>query len=186
MTLQHWLRLRFARVLWPLLIALVFALPASLAHDGPNHTIAYDDGEAAVGYDAASVLAVAEEKTAALGERALVAKLGEFLAAETEAATFRVGEVLPDGRIAGNGPGAALRNGPDFSFRTGTPQEVYRRLETYHGIDPALASERLHTIKAANGFGAADNVVLDLTGNVYNPGTGEWLGSLTQGGKKFR
>lgn len=48
---------------------------------------------------------------------------------------------------------------------------------------PALASERLHAIKASAGLGAADNVVFDYGGNVYHPTTGEWLGGLTEGGK---
>ena len=82
----------------------------------------------------------------------------------------------------------AAKNCPKFTFnfKTAKPDEIYRRLKQFHGIDPALASERLHAIKSANGFGAADNVVLDLTGNVYNPATGEWLGSLTAGGAKLR
>ena len=46
------------------------------------------------------------------------------VAAKPEATTFEVGEILPDGRIAGDGPGAALRNGPDFSFRTKEDQRV--------------------------------------------------------------
>ena len=52
------------------------------------------------------------------------------------------------------------------------------------GRDPALASERLHQIKAAAGRGAADNVLFDLSGGVYDPVTGTWLGSLTEGGAK--
>jgi hypothetical protein len=32
--------------------------------------------------------------------------------------------------------------------------------------------------------GPADNVIFDMTGNVYDPVTKEWLGSLTQGGAK--
>jgi RHS repeat-associated protein len=65
---------------------------------------------------------------------------------------------------------------------TGNFDEVARRLERYHGIDRALASERLHEIKAATGRGPADNVLFDLTGNVYDPVTRESLGSLTAGG----
>ncbi len=63
---------------------------------------------------------------------------------------------------------------------------VYQRLRDYHGIDSALASERLHQIKAAAGFRGNDNVLFDLTGNVYDPRTGAWLGSLTAGGAKRR
>jgi len=63
------------------------------------------------------------------------------------------------------------------------PGEVYRRLEKYHGIDPNLASERLHQIKPETGHGASDNVIFDLSGNVYDQ-SGNWLGSLTEGGSK--
>jgi hypothetical protein len=63
-------------------------------------------------------------------------------------------------------------------------QEIFRRLERFHGIDPGLASDRLHAIKEKSGRGASDNVIFDLTGNVYNPDTLKWLGSLTEGGGK--
>jgi hypothetical protein len=63
-------------------------------------------------------------------------------------------------------------------------QEIFGRLEEYHGIDPALASERLHAIKKKSGRGAGDNVIFDLTGNVFDPDTLEWLGSMTEGGSK--
>jgi|JI8StandDraft_1071087.scaffolds.fasta_scaffold180962_3 hypothetical protein len=36
----------------------------------------------------------------------------------------------------------------------------------------------------AMGRGGADNVVLDLTGNILSPEAGAWLGSLTAGGAK--
>jgi RHS repeat-associated protein len=62
-------------------------------------------------------------------------------------------------------------------------EEVYRRLESFHGIDHNLASDRLHEIKKAAGRGPADNVVFDMTGNVYDE-YGNWLGSLTQGGAR--
>ena len=61
---------------------------------------------------------------------------------------------------------------------------VFKRLKKYHGIDSNIASKRLHDIKYSTGRGGADNVVFDLTGNVYDPNTGELLGSLTQGGTK--
>ena len=59
---------------------------------------------------------------------------------------------------------------------------IFGRLQKYHGISPEIASERLHAIKEAAGRGGAANVAFDLTGNVYDPDSGEWLGSLTQGG----
>jgi hypothetical protein len=49
------------------------------------------------------------------------------------------------------------------------PKTVYNQLEKYHGIDPKLASERLHEIKQAAGRGPADNVVFNMTGNVFAP-----------------
>jgi RHS repeat-associated protein len=65
---------------------------------------------------------------------------------------------------------------------TSNYDQVAWRLAQYHGIPPHIASARLHAIKSANGLGGADNVVFDFTGNVWNPRTGEYLGSLTQGG----
>lgn len=74
-----------------------------------------------------------------------------------------------------------------------TPEAVralYRRLEEENGIDPTLASERLHEIKDRNGFGAADNVALSWCGDVFDPNgvddpdTRVWLGSLTAGGAR--
>jgi RHS repeat-associated protein len=61
--------------------------------------------------------------------------------------------------------------------------EIFRRLERFHGIDPVTASERLHDIKRTAGHGPADNVIFDLTGNIYDQ-IGNWIGSLTQGGAK--
>lgn len=75
--------------------------------------------------------------------------------------------------------------GGNLPFRTFTnEQAAFQHLEKYHGINPKLASERLHDIKRAAGRGPADNVAIDRTGNVFNPKSGEWLGSLTQGGAK--
>jgi hypothetical protein len=61
---------------------------------------------------------------------------------------------------------------------------IFRNLDKYHGIDSILASDRLHLIKDQNGLGAADNVIFDMTGNVYHPVTGENLGTLTMGGAR--
>jgi hypothetical protein len=72
-----------------------------------------------------------------------------------------------------------------FGFKvTKSWKEITARLEKHHGIDPLLAKARLHVIKPGAGRGGEDNVVFDLTGNIYNPKTGELLGSLTQGGAK--
>ncbi|MCP4303941.1 MAG: hypothetical protein GY788_03480, partial [bacterium] len=60
--------------------------------------------------------------------------------------------------------------------------EIARRLDVNHGIPRVTASERLHEIKAASGLGGADNVLFGPTGDVWDPVTGDWLGSLTAGG----
>lgn len=73
-------------------------------------------------------------------------------------------------------------SGGDSGRRTADAAEIFRRLANYHGIPEALSSDRLHAIKELWGRGAADNVLFDLTGNVFDPKTGEWLGSLTEGG----
>ncbi len=71
---------------------------------------------------------------------------------------------------------------PPNARRTRDEEEVFRRLERYHGIEQALASRRLHGIKQQAGRQADDPVLFDLTGNVYDPATLEWLGGLTEGG----
>lgn len=69
---------------------------------------------------------------------------------------------------------------PGNPFRgPNAPQQAYKHLKKYHGIDPTVASNRLHKIKQRAGLGAADEVVIGRTGDVYNARTGERLGSLT-------
>jgi len=80
--------------------------------------------------------------------------------------------------------GAAAQRLGSGARTTTNAAEVFRRLETFHGIDPALASERLHQIKDAAFHGGADNVIFDLTGNVYDE-LGNLIGSLTEGGAKL-
>ena len=60
--------------------------------------------------------------------------------------------------------------------------EVFRRLERFHGIGKTVASQRLHELKRKSGRQPNDDVMFDLTGNVYDPATRTWLGSLTEGG----
>ncbi len=60
--------------------------------------------------------------------------------------------------------------------------EIFRRLEKNNGVSREDASLRLHDIKRSTGRGGADNVLFDMSGNVYNPDTLEWIGSLTAGG----
>jgi len=68
---------------------------------------------------------------------------------------------------------ARILTGPD------APSRLYPHLERFHGIPPHVARERLHAIKDAAHRGPADNIILDWTGNVFDPVTRQWLGSLT-------
>jgi len=76
------------------------------------------------------------------------------------------------------------RHAKRFLPVAGSAKALYKRLERFHGIGEELASERLHEIKCRAGYGGDDNVVLDFTGNVYDPGSLRWIGSLTEGGAK--
>lgn len=60
-------------------------------------------------------------------------------------------------------------------------EDVFKRLKDFHDIDRDLASKRLHEIKRAAGLKGED-ALLDLTGNVYHPQTGQRIGSMTEGG----
>jgi hypothetical protein len=69
---------------------------------------------------------------------------------------------------------------PGNPFRGPTAsQQAFQHLRRFHGLDPAVASNRLHRIKQRAGLTAADEVVIGRTGDVYNAVTGEHLGSLT-------
>ena len=57
---------------------------------------------------------------------------------------------------------------------------VFKHLERHNGVEPHVASDRLHEIKSRENLGGADNVVVDLTGNVFHPVTGEHIGMLTR------
>jgi hypothetical protein len=61
---------------------------------------------------------------------------------------------------------------------------AFDHLQKYHGIGKHLASERLHSIKSHFGYSGNVNVLIDRTGNVYDPVSLEWLGMLTEGGAK--
>ncbi len=69
---------------------------------------------------------------------------------------------------------------PDNARRTMNEDEIFKRLEKYHGVDRTKASEILHEIKRTSGRGGADNVLFDLTGGVYDPDTLENIGNLIQ------
>ena len=75
--------------------------------------------------------------------------------------------------LPGNLPGKKYFFGPN------APTEAYKHLQKYHGIDPNVASNRLHKIKQKAGLGGADDVVIGRTGDVYNAETGDFLGHLT-------
>jgi hypothetical protein len=71
-------------------------------------------------------------------------------------------------------------NVPGNPFRgPGAPQRAFDHLERFHGLDPHVASNRLHTLKQSGGLGAADDVIIGRTGDVYDARTGDWLGTLT-------
>jgi RHS repeat-associated protein len=94
------------------------------------------------------------------------------------------------------GPGGLYKSGadvvravnrlPSSARLTENFDDVAGRLERYHGIDRQVARERIHEIKASQGIPADANVVMDLTGNVFHPISGEWLASITSGGKIAR
>ena len=67
---------------------------------------------------------------------------------------------------------------PSNARRTANEDEIFWRLEKYHGVDKHKASELLHEIKQASGRGGSDNVLFDLTGGVYDPFTLENIGNL--------
>lgn len=73
---------------------------------------------------------------------------------------------------------------PENARRTTNVRFVFERLREYNGISPELASQRLHSIKQAAGFGGAHNVIFDYSGGVYDPRTLQFLGTLTEGGAK--
>jgi hypothetical protein len=76
------------------------------------------------------------------------------------------------------------RNARRFPQAAESARAAFARLERFHGIKPELASDRLHDIKSKLGYSANTNLVFDFTGNVYDPDTLEWVGSLTEGGAK--
>lgn len=69
---------------------------------------------------------------------------------------------------------------PGRPFRgPNAPQEAFDHLRKYPGVNPEVASNRLHRLKEPGGLGPADNVAIRRTGDVYNAQTGERMGSLT-------
>ena len=69
---------------------------------------------------------------------------------------------------------------PGKPFRgPNAPERAYKHLEDYHGVSRDVARNRLHKLKELGNLGAADDVVIGKTGDVYNAATGEHLGFLT-------
>ena len=89
-----------------------------------------------------------------------------------EAADVAAQVVKKAGDIPSNIPGTPF-------YGDNAAKEAFKHLNKYHGVDPKEASKLLHDIKKANGFSPADNMVIGKSGDVYHPGTGEWLGTLT-------
>jgi RHS repeat-associated protein len=117
------------------------------------------------------------------GARPLIMGLRPLLAPLVAPLVPRTGRLPPISSRFGPGTvGAAQPVLPDNARRLKNVTELFRRLQEHHGIDPNLASERLHKIKSIAGLGPADNVIFDLTGGVYHPTTLTFLGSLTTGG----
>ena len=86
------------------------------------------------------------------------------------------------GLLVHNNCGDELRKGlPNNARSTKSFDEIAKRLNDNCGIDPNLASERLHKLKEITGRGGADNVIFDMSGNVYDSVTRELIGTLTRG-----
>ncbi len=122
----------------------------------------------------------------------LVYGLGSLAASAFNAVAQEAFSLLGSGNIGSNkislktnvaqGATAGDRTLSPNARTTTDSQEIFRRVEKYHGIPQHVASERLHQIKRQTGRPGDANVLFDLTGNVYDPVTKEWLGSLTSGG----
>jgi hypothetical protein len=69
-------------------------------------------------------------------------------------------------------PGKQVFAGPN------APIYAYTHLNQHHGLDPKKAHERLEKIKHHNQMGAADDIAIGSTGDVYDARTGDWLGNL--------
>lgn len=152
----------------------------------PSYTIEVKP-DTAKAIDGAGIVATALTGLAGLGKRVANKLRRKFFkkAKKRVGKTSRVGEKMPSGRIAGTGPGTPhAPTLPSNARSTSSFSEASQHLSKNHGIDPKLASERLHQIKQSTGRGGADNVIFDRTGGVYDPNTRLWLGSLTEGGAK--
>jgi hypothetical protein len=94
-----------------------------------------------------------------------------------------VGTILGSGKLAREGATlarTALNRIPGNPFTgANAPEKAFAHLQKYSGLDPNVASARLHRLKQSGGLGGADDVTIGRTGDVYNARTGEHLGTLT-------
>jgi len=123
---------------------------------------------------------IAEEAVEQVDQKLYVNDSDFSSAGESLQVAARMGLIKPDDVAK-----ATRKAGTNAGRRLSDFDTVAKHLQKHHGIDPKLASQRLHDIKKATGRGGADNVIFDMTGNVFDPKTGERLGSLTEGGAKI-
>ncbi len=64
----------------------------------------------------------------------------------------------------------------------GAPEAAFAHLEKFSGLDPKVASNRLHVLKIKSGLGPAADVAIGRTGDVYDAVSGDLLGNLTDPG----
>jgi len=102
----------------------------------------------------------------AAGGAAAGATAGGLLGAKLGAA-LDVGVLLARALDGGNGGNGDLPEIPGNPFRgPNAARDSYAHLKKWHGIDPHVASDRLHAIKKAAGLTGADNAIIGRTGDV--------------------
>jgi len=174
-------------------VALILALlPALAGGRGDAHGYVYDGG------GRTPVLSVDAAPPAVddLGKRLNRSPSGDTSTGYDSAPNLPHASARPGGRgLAPQTAGAGVRRPgpgtphiddfaeeaiPGFPFRgRNAPADAFAHLKKHHGLDPHMASNRLHVLKQQGGLGAADDVVIGRTGDVYNAQTGERLGTLT-------
>jgi RHS repeat-associated protein len=108
---------------------------------------------------------------------------GQFTVYNFEVEGFHTYFVSPEQVLVHNKPVPRLtlpKNARTFQ----NVDDLYKHLEKYHGIDPRLASERLHQIKDAWDIAPDAKLLFDKTGGIWDPATRDFYGSLTEGGAK--
>jgi YD repeat-containing protein len=87
------------------------------------------------------------------------------------------------GEVASPEAKSDLEAAQDRGATTTTNEKwVKGHLEKHNGVGPKTSGDRIHEIKDAADLGGADDLVFDLCGGCYDAETGEYLGSLTDGG----